>query len=403
MRVSTSMMYTLGADAMGRQESDLLHSQQQISSGRRILTPADDPVGAAQAVTVTQAKDRNDQYATNIDTAKSALSLNDTVLSEISDLLTSVRTSAVQGGSSALNDSDRASLASSISSQLQTLLGYANSKDSYGRYMFAGFQTASQPFVDNGSGSIVYNGDQGVKLLQVAPGRSLPVSEPGSNLFLDVKNGNGTVVTAPAGSNSGTGVIGAGQVINPAALNGDSYTIQFHVSGGATTYDVVDSTTSTTISTGNAYTDGAAVNVGGMQFTVSGAPADGDAMTAGPSGQQSIFKTLQNLVATLRAPVATAQDRAKLANGINRALQDIDQAQSNVLTSRTTVGASLWELDQVTSANQGRAQEYAQTLSSIQDLDYNKAISDFSQQQVALDAAQKSFAKISGLSLFNYL
>jgi flagellar hook-associated protein 3 FlgL len=175
------------------------------------------------------------------------------------------------------------------------------------------------------------------------------------------------------------------------------------VIAGVTTYDVVDSTTSATISVGNAYTGGAAINVGGMQFAVSGAPANGDSFTAGPSAQQSIFTTLQQLVATLQAPVTTSADRAKLANGIGRSLQDIDQALGNVLSSRAGVGASLRELDSVTSANQDRALQYSQSLSTLLDLDYNKALSDFARQQLALDAAQKSFVKISGLSLFNYL
>jgi len=211
------------------------------------------------------------------------------------------------------------------------------------------------------------------------------------------------VVASASGSNTGTGVASAAQVVGPGSPNGDSYSIQFHVIAGVTTYDVIDSTTATTISTGNGYTDGAAISAGGMQFSVSGAPANGDAFTTGPSATQSIFTTLQQLVTTLQSPVSTAADRAKLANGIGRALQDIDQALGNVLASRASVGASLRELDSLTASNQDRSQQYAQSLSTLQDLDYNKALSDFSRQQLALDAAQKSFVKISGLSLFNYL
>src|SRR5450631_3122793 len=341
MRISTSQMYTQGVDAIERQQSEMLQTQQQIATGRRVLTPADDPVAAAQALTVSQSKDQNDQYASNIDTAKSALALNDSVLSQISDLLQSVHSSAVAGGSGVLADSDRTSIAADISARLQELLGLANSKDGNGRYMFSGFQTGTQPFVDSGSGNIAYNGDQGVRALQVSSGRTLPISESGSSIFELVKNGNGTVTTAAAGTNTGSGVAGAGQVIVPSAMNGDNYSIQFHVSAGATTYDIVDATTATTVSTGNAYADGAAIDAGGMQFSVSGAPADGDSFTTGPSAQQSIFTTLQRLVATLQTPVSTAADRATLANGIGRALQDIGQALDNVLVSRTSVGASL--------------------------------------------------------------
>jgi flagellar hook-associated protein 3 FlgL len=403
MRISTAQMYMQGVDAIERQQSEMLRTQQQIATGRRILTPADDPVAAAQALTVSQSKDQNDQYASNIDTAKSALGLNDSVLAQVSDLLETVHSSAVAGGSGVLADSDRITISGDISARLQELLGLANSKDGNGRYLFSGFQTDTAPFVDGGSGSIVYNGDQGVRTLQVSAGRALPVSESGSAIFENVRNGNGTVATAAAGTNTGTGVAGAGVVLTPAAVNGDRYSIQFVVSAGVTTYDVFDATTSTTLSSGNAYTSGAAINVGGMQFSVSGAPASGDSFTLGPSSQQSMFTTLQRLVTALQVPVTGAADRARLANSIGQALQDVDQALNNVLLTRTAVGASLRELDSITSANQDRAQQYSQSLSTLQDLDYNKALSDFARQQLALDAAQKSFVKISGLSLFNYL
>lgn len=403
MRISTSQMYTQGIDAMERQQSEMLQTQQQISTGRRVLTPADDPVAAAQSLTVSQASDRNDLYATNIGTAKSALSLNDSVLSQITDVLQSVRSSAVNGGSGVLADSDRAALAGDVASRLQELLGLANSKDGNGGYLFGGFKTNTQPFVDTGSGAIVYNGDQGVRQLQVSEGRTLNISQTGASIFEQVRNGNGAVVALPATANSGTGVTGAGEIVTPASVNGDSYSLKFHVSAGVTTFDVVDSTTSTTISAGNAYTAGAAIVAGGMQVAVSGAPADGDAFTLGPSSQQSIFTTLQNLVTALQAPVTSAADRAKLANGVGQALQSIDQATENVLSVQAGGGASLRELDSLTSSNQDRSQQYAQSLSTLQDLDYNKAASDFARQQLALTAAQKSFVQISGLSLFNYL
>jgi len=401
MRVSTSQIYTLGVEAIGRQNSDLLHSQQQIAAGRRILTPADDPIGAAQAVKVTQAADQLTQYATNVDTAKSALSLNDSILGSITDVLQSVRTTAVNGGSGALANSDRVSLAGDVSARLQSLLALANSKDGDGRYLFSGFQGASQPFVQGGS-SIVYNGDQGQRELQVASGRQLSISENGDDVFQQVRNGNGTFSATAAAANAGTGVVDGGQVVNAGAVNGHSYSLVFHVSGGATTYDAIDLTTATTISSGNVYTDGSAITVGGEQVSISGAPGDGDSFTLAPSTQQSIFDTVKNLVNVLQAPVTDAAGRARLANGINQALQNVDQALGNVLATRAGVGARLRELDSVTQANQDRSDQYAQTLSTLQDLDYNKALSDFARQQLALEAAQKSFLKVTGLSLFSY-
>src|SRR5450432_178910 len=215
MRISTSQMYTQGVNAIERQQSEMLRTQQQIATGRRVVSPADDPVAAAQALTISQAKDRNAQYASNIDTAKGALSLNDSVLAQIADVLQSVRGSAVDAGSGVLANSDRLSIAGDVGARLQELLALANSKDGNGDYLFAGFATATQPFTDSGNGNIVYNGDQGTRELEVSTGRKLPVGEDGSSVFEQARNGSGTVVTAMSAANGGTGVASAGEVVTP--------------------------------------------------------------------------------------------------------------------------------------------------------------------------------------------
>jgi flagellar hook-associated protein 3 FlgL len=92
-----------------------------------------------------------------------------------------------------------------------------------------------------------------------------------------------------------------------------------------------------------------------------------------------------------------------LTNGLATALGNLDNALNNISTVRASTGARLKELDTVKNAGDDRALQYSQTLSSLQDLDFAKAASELTQQQVNLEAAQKSFAKVAGLSLFNYL
>jgi flagellar hook-associated protein 3 FlgL len=140
-----------------------------------------------------------------------------------------------------------------------------------------------------------------------------------------------------------------------------------------------------------------------MQVAVSGAPASGDAFTLAPSTSQSVFTTIQNLIATLRTPASGTAANAQLQNGLSAALANLDQASDHILTVRADAGAGLSELDALSSANSGRSLQYDSTVSRLTDLDYNKALSDFARQQLSLQAAQKSFAAISGLSLFNFL
>jgi len=403
MRISTLQIYQRGVNAIDTQQSALSRTQQQIALGKRIGTPSDDPVGAAQSLTLSQAKDRIAQYGANIDAAKDALAQNDSVLGQVTDLLQSVRTLALNGGNGGLNDKDRASLATDATGRLQELLGLVNLQDGDGRFLFSGFSSNTQPFVTGPAGAVTYNGDQGQRTLDVAPGRAVPIAYNGSAVFESVRTGNGSFSALAGTTNAGTGVIGGATVTNPSLLPGDTYRLQFSVSGGVTTYDVIDVTTASTVSSGNPFTSGATIGVGGMQVSVTGAPAAGDQFTLAPSGAQSVFQTLQNLIAALNTPATSAAGATRLQNDLNGAVLDIDQALDHILSTRADAGATLRELDALSSGNGDRTLQLDTSLSRLNDLDYNKALSDYARQQLSLEAAQKSFAKVTSLSLFDYL
>lgn len=401
MRISTNTVYEQGIAAMQRQQASLLKTQQQIASGRRILTPADDPVAAARALDVSQAEAANAQYAVNRANAESALGLEEGVLHSVGDLIQDVRTAAIAAGNPALSMSDRASLATELRSRLEQLIALANSTDGTGQYLFSGYQGNVMPFTRTAAG-VQYAGDEGQRLIQVGASRQIEVSDSGAAVFERIRNGNGVFVTAAA-ANAGGGVIGPGAVVDAAALTGHGYEITFSVSGGMTTYEVVDTTTSTTLSTGNAYASGEAITFDGIAFDIQGNPADGDRFTVTPSSNQSLFKTLDDLIAVLAAPVDGAAGNARLTNGLNAALVNLDRALDNVLSVRAAVGARLQEVDALQSLGEDLALQYQQTLSQLQDVDYAQAVSDLARQQTYLEAAQRSFLRVSTLSIFEYL
>ena len=258
------------------------------------------------------------------------------------------------------------------------------------------------PFAQTAAGA-QYSGDQGQRLSQVSVSRQIAVSDSGTDVFERIKNGNGVFVTAAGAANSGSGVISSGNVVTPASLTGHNYQINFSIAAGATTYSVVDSTTATTLSAGNPYTSGNAISFDGLQFDIQGSPSNGDRFTVAPSTNQSLFKTLNDLIAVVAAPVNGQTDSTKLTNGLNSVLQNLDQGLNNILSIRSAIGTRLQEVDALQSTGEDLAVQYQQTLSQLQDVDYAKAISDLSQQQMSLQAAQQSFIKVSGLSLFQYL
>ncbi len=151
------------------------------------------------------------------------------------------------------------------------------------------------------------------------------------------------------------------------------------------------------------YQTGQNITFDGVQFDIKGDPADLDRFTVAPSQKQSVFTTLTDLIGALRAPGDGPAGQASLTNKLNQAHSNVDSALDNVLSVRAEVGSRLKELDYLDSAGDDTNLQYATTLSGLQEVDVVKAISLFSQQQVTLEAAQKSYKTLTGLSLFNYI
>ena len=398
MRLSTNTIYELSLASMTSQQNLLQKTQQQISTGKRILTPSDDPVAAAQVLNVAQRDSINTQYATNLTVAQESLALSETALGSVSDLIQSVREAAVSAGNGAMTNTERKILADALlSNELQELVGKANVTDSSGRYLFSGYQGGTKPFSQAPNGLIQYDGDQGQRMVQAASARQIPLSDSGSNIFESVKSGNGYFMTAAGGSNTGSGVVGTGSVVDPTLLAG--YRIDFISSS---TYSVTNTTTGSVV-TPNSYVSGGAISLPGLQFDIKGSPAVGDTFTVNPSSKQSLFTTVVDLINLLKTPIITQADSTKLTNGLNAALQGLDNGLDHVLVCRSSVGSRQNEVDSLQSIGADLGQQYQQSMSQLQDIDYAKAISDLSKQQANLEAAQKTFNKVSGLSLFNYM
>ncbi len=403
MRISTSTLYSESVTTLNQLQSNLAQTNQQIGTGMRMLSPADDPAAAARAVDLMQSDTANTQYAFNRTAAVNTLSLSESILQGVTSLLQDAKTIAVNAGNGVLNQTDRQTLATDLQGRFQELMGLANSTDGAGNYLFSGGQGSAQPFI-NAAGGVQYQGDDVQRKVQAAATRQIATTDSGADIFMRARSGNGTFQTAPAAANTGSGVVSRGSVSNPALYNGNRYQVSFSVAAGVTTYSVTDVTNPATPlavagQTAVPYVSGQAVSFNGISFDVQGAPANGDIFNVSPSVNQSVFTTLDNLIKTLSA----GGSPTALRQGLNDALGNLDQGLSNVLGVRATVGARLRELDALQATGDAMGGQYKQTLAQLQNVDYNKAISDLAQQQMTLQAAQKSFAQISGLSLFNYL
>ncbi|MGK3631020.1 flagellar hook-associated protein FlgL [Enterobacter cloacae] len=180
MRISTQMMYDQNMRGITDSQSKWLSYGEQMSTGKRVNRPSDDPIAASQAVVLSQSQSQNSQFALARTFATQKVSLEDNVLSQVNAAITSAKEKLVNAGNGTLSDDDRLSLASDLQGIRDQLMNLANSADGNGRYIFAGYKTEAPPF-DSVTGD--YNGGTQAISQQVDTARNMVISHTGQQIF----------------------------------------------------------------------------------------------------------------------------------------------------------------------------------------------------------------------------
>lgn len=394
MRVPTLQLQRQGVNAILERQSELADIQQQLATGKRYNTPSDDPQSAKRVLNLEKAISLTEQYQANTNIATSRLGLEESTLNSLQNLLRRVRELAVRANNANLSDIDRQTIAGEVNERIEEMLGLANTRDSNGEYIFAGYKAETRPFSIDGT----YSGDEGQRQLQVSASLKMAVGDSGTDVFRAINNGNGTFQVRENGANTGTGVIDPGTVVDYSAWVPDTYTITINP---ANSYTVTDGGGGT-VATG-AFISDAKITFAGIETSIKGTPAAGDSFTVSPSANEDIFTTLTNLATALQTPLLDDAARGHFHNSVSRFLTNADQAIENVSLMRTKVGSRLNAIDSQQAINEDLVIYAKQTLSSVQDLDYASAISKMQLDLMGLQAAQQAFVRVQGLSLFNLL
>jgi len=398
MRISTLQITNSALSDILAQQAQLSKTQGQIATGTRVQTPADDPIAAAHILELQRALKESEQFGKNGDAANNRLELEEQALQDIGNLLRSVQERAVQGNNATVSTADRKLIATEIRERLGELVDIANRRDANGEFLFSGYATRTQPFAQSG-GTVVYQGDQGGRLLQVGPNQRIADSHSGYEVFLNTPEGNGTFTTGAAPTNTGTGVIAGGAVLDPAQYVADDYTLRFTSAAGA--YEIRDSNAAL-VSTGT-YTPDSAINFRGLSINVRGTPAANDSFAIDRARTEDLFTTVDKLADALESTVITPGQRAQFNSQMAQVLTQLDTAQDSVLGVRSQVGSRLAALESAKTARADQEVELQRITSELRDVDYAEAITRMNQQLVGLQAAQASYSRISQLSLFDYL
>ncbi len=398
VRLSTSMMFQSSMKTMMDSQSEVNRLQQQISTGKRLLSASDDPAASAAVLQLREAKQQMEQYQVNSDAAEAQVGYQEAVYGDVTNILQRVRDLTLQGNSDTTNQSDRAIIAEEIDGLRRSLISVANSTDVNGDYMFAGNKSGNVPFVERG-GVVSYQGDEGVRELKIGANRLVALSDNGKDVFMKIPTGNGVIAASASASNTGSGIIDLGNEVG--TFVNDTYSIQF-TSSNPTTYEVYDSS-STLVAGPSSFSSGDTLSFAGINVSISGEPNAGDEFTLEPSGNSDIFSSLQAIVDVFNSTGNDSASSAYRHNEVSRAFSNLDNAMENINVKRSQAGNRLNAIEQQRVVNDNLIYQGTVNISRLEDVDMTEAIMNYQMQLQALEASQQSFSISQRQTLFDFI
>ena len=306
MKVSTSLVLERASAQLGNVQGSLAKTQEQLSTGKQITKPSDEPDKASTVTRLESEMARQKSYQETLTTVQTRLTSQETSLRNVSDVLIRIKELTVQAANDTVSSADRKAIGLEIIGLRDQLLSQANAQDTNGNFLFAGSRSTQAPYALDANGHITYQGDQSRMKVQVGDNRRMNANTPGSDVFLRVVRDDGK------GRQVGVNFFEALKDLSDAIING-------------------------------------------------------------------------------------------LPKDMDRGLGEIDILQQGISNATAQIGSDMSVVDMQNSVLDETTLRMKSTLSDVQDLDYTEAITRMNKDQLALEAAQSTFAKIAKLTLFNYI
>jgi flagellar hook-associated protein 3 FlgL len=447
-RLGSANAYDNALRNLQNRQTSLANLQENLTSGKKITTPSDDPTGAAQA---ERAMNRIARIATDqraLESQRNAIAAAEGTLGDITNALQNFRELVVSAGNGTHTPAERITIAGQLTGLKEQILGLANTKDSNGLPLFAALGSALAPFVGPQSVApdYTFNGLPG----QSASGPyAIPFTLDGESAFMNQPSRDAVFniqVTNPASGlipadralvTDNITVTNIATVASTAALaqatagapDYPTYTVSFTALDSTTvpgtttvTYDITEtplvsggsnplvSAATASYKTGNT-ANIAVTGIPGLSFNITGtppttdktgavvvgSPAVGDTITITP--KRSVFSVLDTAI----SDIGNASNKNAAAQAVGQALHNIDISMARVSAVRGQAGDLLGRADRITATNDKRNIEQEANRSRAEDLDMIKGVSDFQNQQTGYQAALQSYAQVQKLSLFNFI
>ena len=426
MQISNKLFNQQQLSNFGRLNKDIQQLQSKIASGKNILKASDDPLGAIHLSAAKEQKELLGKFSSNATAAQVRLEQANSVMGEITNVLTRMSELTTMAGNGAYDAFNREAIAREMEQLKDVLLSQVNTKDTRGQSLFSGFNSNVEAFSRNNDGTVIYNGDRGVQSLQISENMTVNTSIDGGTAFMKVQTPDGNrslfdiADSAINAIRSATAVTSFGTAASLASLD---FTLPNQLQNWTFSLEGSAGTASITASVSDQNLQGFVdeVNAASVQTGISATlEADGtvtlnDAASGeikmsevSIEGYEFSNETLVSYVdlraidgsgTTITNPVRLT-DTGQL---IRESMANFDNAIANIGNQKAYIGSHAAKAQMQLDAIRARELVVTSQVMNLEDADLTKLVTELQTQMVTRDAAHQAFAKIGQQSLFDFL
>ena len=426
MKISNKLFNDQQIKQFSQNMEDIQAVQAKISSGKNIIFASDDPVGAVELSGLNDVKSRINQFLDNSNLAYNRLQLMDSTLAGMKSIFIRSNELAIQASSDVLGSADREAIALEFDELKKELMSLANSQDSGGSYIYAGYKSQTQPFEVDSAGLIEYKGDRGVLNLQVSESRLIESTIDGATVFQDIVTSAGvstdlfaavdnisrSIRTATGGVEAAKSTSGLAKIT---LNNQDSGTYSFTVKSGSKSADFSLDITGSDLSDIRT-----AINAADLDITATLEDSNKTLKLVSDFGYDIELSNIQIPSITKSQETPTSYFSFQPIDGSDNSLgniqtvYDFDQTiasrldemvaiQNHLANQRAKVGARMNSVERQMDIMNERDILVSKDVSELADADLSELVTQLQSLMTSQEASQKAFVKISRLNLFDMI
>ncbi|NDJ83792.1 flagellar hook-associated protein FlgL [Vibrio campbellii] len=393
-RISSFHNYQSVQNDLRRQENKVHHNQEQLASGKQLTKPSDDPLATHYIQSIGQQEEQLRQYLDAIVLVRNRLENQEVVVANAEQFVDESKRISMEMINGAFSPEDRAAKKRELEEIANNFMALANSQDESGNYVFAGTKPKSQPFFRDYDGSVVYTGDDYQRKMKIASNIELSINYPGNKVFSEIPNPFGDF--EPQYDLQEGSELLLGQATDESRSD-SNYKVTFvDMSNGKFGYQLEKDGGIVQV---DDYSPIDGIQYEGVNIQLKGQVSAGDSITLEPRQTFSVFDAFKETMQWSESSVSDASATAKL----HQMTEEFQAAFVHMNKVRTDVGAKLSTLDIQEQNHEDFNLSLAKAKSNFEDLDYSKAVIEFSENSRALQASQQAFGKTKDLTLFNYI